>query len=150
MLEGLNAGISFRTVHDPVGRITHMVLPNVGTRWGPVCGSATDRPTVRRAELPRRDRMAKKRMPVRRKGGRKPRRYGRALLRSSRITTGYWVVVPGPPAPARMVWCRRRSSCPGSTPSYSSRCRRVAAGLAFSPDGRAVATAAADGTAAHK
>jgi len=34
MLEGFDAGVSFRTVHDPVGRFTHTVLSNTtGGAW---------------------------------------------------------------------------------------------------------------------
>jgi hypothetical protein len=28
MLEGFDAGVSFRTVHDPVSRVTHTVIAN--------------------------------------------------------------------------------------------------------------------------
>jgi CubicO group peptidase (beta-lactamase class C family) len=36
MLEGSDAGVSFRTVHDPVGRVTHTVLSNTTSGAWPI------------------------------------------------------------------------------------------------------------------
>jgi hypothetical protein len=38
MLEGSDAGVSFRTVHDPVGRFTHTVLSNTTSGAWPITG----------------------------------------------------------------------------------------------------------------
>jgi hypothetical protein len=36
MLEGFDAGVSFKTVHDPVRRITHTVLSNTSRGAWPI------------------------------------------------------------------------------------------------------------------
>jgi CubicO group peptidase (beta-lactamase class C family) len=38
MLEGCDAGVSFRTVHDPTGRVTHTVLSNTSRGAWPITG----------------------------------------------------------------------------------------------------------------